>query len=796
MDNKRQRSSSWVEDVQRAADGMAIASASLRLLMDRDSGAGSEEKRVMRRKRADTVQDESPLSRIAKGRDLLQGNVRERPVSMGLPPSSSSTRDSAARGSENPFRSHAGSSPSGSSVTADSSPRRARRSELSTRSRTPPPPPMKPIITRPAQGRIQINQRTSSHRSRHSSQNQYPEVELEHLRPAPPPHAHLPNTTIVADNSSDCYYYNESTHLALQPTLLQHNDSTSTIIPDPADSSTSLLSYYFPHSSQSPSPLPKPIPARKPVPISKSPHSSSASKSSSPPPPLPSSSPPTSTTVTRPPSLTSPLHEILFVLLICLAQVLMLAGLAQAMVPSSIISRSFISSDPRGTAVPWYSAAYGLTSATFVLPSGRVGDLFGHRKVFVAGWVWFGIWSLASGLSVYAEGSGNGNGNGNGNGGKGAGIGPALLVPSGQALLGRTYPPSVRKNMVLCLFGASAPLGFVSGAIFSSLFAVRGPNSWPWAFYVLSIFCFLLGILSLFVLPPTGPSGYKPAERLWTQLDACGMLLGVSGLVLLNFAFNQAPIVSWKTPYTYFLLIIGLLLLAAFVWHEWKSAVYPLIPIKAMKPATNFVLGCTGAGWGCFSIWVYYCCRFEEMMRGWGPVLTSVGFIPAPICGLAASILAGFLISKIKPHWIMLISMCAFFVGSLLLATAPVSQSYWLNTFFGILIMPFGMDMSNPAATILLSNSVSKEHQGIAASLVVTTVNYSISIALGIAGTIEVHTNDGGYDILKGYRAAQYFGTGLGFLGVLLALCFLLQSYYQKAPPPPPQRGSYIRAHD
>lgn len=48
----------------------------------------------------------------------------------------------------------------------------------------------------------------------------------------------------------------------------------------------------------------------------------------------------------------------------------------------------------------------------------------------------------------------------------------------------------------------------------------------------------------------------------------------------------------------------------------------------------------------------------------------------------------------------MLLSMCAFLIGSVLLATAPVNQSYWYNAFFGILIMPFGMDMSNPAVRL------------------------------------------------------------------------------------------------
>jgi hypothetical protein len=80
--------------------------------------------------------------------------------------------------------------------------------------------------------------------------------------------------------------------------------------------------------------------------------------------------------------------------------------------------------------------------------------------------------------------------------------------------------------------------------------------------------------------------------------------------------------------------------------------------------------------------------------------------------------------------------------------------------------------MSFPAATLLLSNLMAKEHQGVAGSLVNTVVNYSISIALGIAGTIEVHVNSGGDDLLKGYRAAWYLGIGLAGSGAICAAIF------------------------
>ncbi len=113
------------------------------------------------------------------------------------------------------------------------------------------------------------------------------------------------------------------------------------------------------------------------------------------------------------------------------------------------------------------------------------------------------------------------------------------------------------------------------------------------------------------------------------------------------------------------------------------------------------MLGCTGAGWGCFGVWVYYFFSFLELHRGWSPLLASAAWHLLRSQGWLPACSAGLLFSRgIRPHWIMLISMCSFFVGSLIFATAPVDRIYWLNTFFSILIMPFGMDMSNPAATM------------------------------------------------------------------------------------------------
>lgn len=85
--------------------------------------------------------------------------------------------------------------------------------------------------------------------------------------------------------------------------------------------------------------------------------------------------------------------------------------------------------------------------------------------------------------------------------------------------------------------------------------------------------------------------------------------------------------------------------------------------------------------------------------------------------------------------------------------------------------------MSFPSGTLILSNAMPREHQGLAGSLVSTTVNYSISLGLGFAGTVESNVNNGGRDIIRGFRGALYLGIGLAGLGVVVSICFMFVSW-------------------
>ncbi|KAJ6017553.1 hypothetical protein N7451_000932 [Penicillium sp. IBT 35674x] len=465
-----------------------------------------------------------------------------------------------------------------------------------------------------------------------------------------------------------------------------------------------------------------------------------------------------------PPPKTFP-HEVAFVIVVCAAQLMTQAGLALSIAPLKQISDSFDSTPQQLT---WASAAYSLTVGTFILVSGRLGDVYGHRLMFIIGFMWFALWSLLAGFSVWStpvyfhccracQG-----------------IAAALLLPNAVAILGRTYPPGKRKGMVFCMFGAVAPGGFIIGATFSSLIAEK--LWWPWAYWICAIACIMFAILGLLVIPHMPQEKPRPELSAFARLDGLGATLGISGMILFNFAWNQAATVGWQVPYNYALLIVGILIIGAFLYVESKSA-YPLLPRSVFKGETGWVLGCICAGWSSFGVVVFYYYAIMTNIESNTGLLTTAKFSGVAVSGAIAAVCTGVLLGYLPACVIMFIAMMAFAIGQALLVSLPIGQVYWANAFLIAIITPWGMDMSFPSGILILSDAMPAEDQGVAGSLVTTAVNYSISLGLGFAGVVESYVNDDGQDILIGYRGASYMGLGLAGLGVMVATSFMFVTW-------------------
>ncbi|THC91634.1 hypothetical protein EYZ11_008901 [Aspergillus tanneri] len=389
------------------------------------------------------------------------------------------------------------------------------------------------------------------------------------------------------------------------------------------------------------------------------------------------------------------------------------ASLSLSIVPQHIIGRSFGIDNQPGE-MSWFSARYSLTVGTFILIAGRLGDDFGHKRFFVGGYTWYGLWSALAGVAVYS----------------GPeffifchamqGIGPVFLLPNAIAVLGRSYDPGCPQDMILSLFGATAPGGFLLGA-FSSLISQMA--WWPWLYWVLRFACLLLALLGMFIIPTTPPSSNSEHESfsVWQCVDVLGSVTGVAALVLFNSAWNQGPAVGWRTPYMYSIMIFGIVIFILFVLIE-KRVPHTLIPFNVLEIESLFTLACISGGGSSFGIFVFYIWNLLEVLRGQPPLLTSSQFVPVAISGLFAAVTTGLILSHTRASAVMFISMSSFLIGGIIFATIAVHQIYWGQTFVGIVVISWGMDMYFTAATIIISRAMPRRHQGLAASLVNTFV--------------------------------------------------------------------------
>lgn len=253
---------------------------------------------------------------------------------------------------------------------------------------------------------------------------------------------------------------------------------------------------------------------------------------------------------------------------------------------------------PAGAQV-WPASVFALVTGAFLLPFGRAADLFGGYLVFNLGLAWFLVWTVAAGFSpdyttlIVARAM--------------QGFGPAAFLPTGIMILGQTYRPGPRKNLIFSLYGAFAPLGFYLGVIVGG---VTGDLlSFRWYFWIGSLIiggC-LLG--ALFSLPRTEPQGRQRGDAAQAKMDFWGMFTTVPALVLIVFAVTDgahAPH-GWATNYVIATFVVGVVLLgAAFYVEGWVSA-QPLLPASLFKPKyMKTLIVSLIFSYGTFGIFLYY----------------------------------------------------------------------------------------------------------------------------------------------------------------------------------------------
>ncbi|CEJ54381.1 hypothetical protein PMG11_00697 [Penicillium brasilianum] len=405
----------------------------------------------------------------------------------------------------------------------------------------------------------------------------------------------------------------------------------------------------------------------------------------------------------------------------------------------------------------WVGASYGLTQGTFVLISGRLGDVYGYRELVLAGGAWLAITTLASafcGKAFFAFLAMRALG----------GLGGALIMPNAVAMISSTNPPGRVRNLSLGLFAASAPMGGYFGALFLGAFMEN--TDWKW------FFVFTLGIVVSFAIwllsmreTPVDQHGI---------IDYVGSALGTTSLILFNFVWNQAPSVGWQTPYEIALLIISIVLFGAFLVWEKRYTSHPIMPLEIFKaPSFLTVLLVVLLNYMAVGTLIWYQVLWLQEVWKWSALQFAVGWTPFVICATAAACLAAWLVPRLAAQWILAIGTCTILISNALMATVPVSQSYWAQVFPSVVLFAFCPDFVYTAGQIIASNSVRRHQQGIAGSIIGTLNLYGNSLGLGFASTIEVQSAKRSGSQIVGYRSALYFGVAISVIALILDVGFV-----------------------
>ncbi len=205
-----------------------------------------------------------------------------------------------------------------------------------------------------------------------------------------------------------------------------------------------------------------------------------------------------------------------------------------------------------------------------------------------------------------------------------------------------------------------------------------------------------------------------------------------------------------------------------------KVAKEPILPFNIWKaPSFGILMVTIFFAFMSLGIFFWYMNIYMQTIRGDSLIRVGIQYLPLTIVGCANAFFAAWLVPRVPAQVIIGMGCLAMVAINVLLATVPAHLTYWAMAFPAMFLSAFTIDLITTSAQIVASNTVPMKYQGVAGSLVGTLLSYGLSTGLGFAGTVEIHTNDHGDNVLKGYHSAAYLGVGLASAALILSVGFI-----------------------
>jgi EmrB/QacA subfamily drug resistance transporter len=412
----------------------------------------------------------------------------------------------------------------------------------------------------------------------------------------------------------------------------------------------------------------------------------------------------------------------------------------------------------------WVISAYAIMFGGALLLGGRLADLLGRRRLFIAGLAVFSLSSLLCGLawsesSLIAFRAVQG-------------LGGALLAPAALALLMTTFAEGRERNIALGIYGAAAGSGAAAGVLLGGV--LTSYLSWPSIFFI----NVPVGIAAIALAPWLLRESRAALPH--RHFDFAGAVSVTAGLMLLVYALTRATTDGWLTRSTLGLLAGSVLLVLAFLVIELRSKA-PLLPLRIFRLRTLTAANATMAVVGAvaFSEFFLLTLYMQEVLH-YSAVETGVAFSAFALTVVVASNVAQLVVSRAGVRATLTVGLLASAASVALLTRLPVDGQYFWDLFPAFVLGGAGMGFSFVPVTIASLSGVNRSDAGVASGLVNTS--RQIGGAIGLAGVSAIAaastsafadehgvsaSSAGALD--HGFRTGLYVLTGLLVLGAVIA---------------------------
>jgi EmrB/QacA subfamily drug resistance transporter len=379
------------------------------------------------------------------------------------------------------------------------------------------------------------------------------------------------------------------------------------------------------------------------------------------------------------------------------------------------------------TSLAWVVNGYMLTFGGFLLLGGRLGDLFGHRRLFLSGITLFTLASAACGLATSQEFL------------VGAravqGLGGAVASAVSLSLMMTLFTEPADRAKAMGVFGFVAAgggsLGVLLGGVLTDIL------SWHWIFLVNIPIGAAVYLLSLRLLPA------QHGRATGGRLDVAGAVTVTASLVIAVYAIVNGNTVGWTTARTLGLLGAAVALLVSFFVIESRVA-SPLVPLALFKLRNLAVSNVVGVLWAAAMFaWFFLAALYLQLVLGYSPLQVGLAFLPANLImgafslGLSAKIVMRF---GIRPP--LAIGLLLAGAGLLLFVRAPVGGSFVVDVLPSMILGGFGAGMALNPVLLAAMSDVKQEDAGLASGVVNTAFMMGGALGLAVLASVAASRTD------------------------------------------------------